>query len=75
MSKNILYDKKKFFKNTIWVSKNAEFDADFESVQKVAKNSREKIYPQKASSFPFYDTHNEILGKKTIFFAYISTTC
>jgi hypothetical protein len=26
------------FKNAIWVSKNAEFDADFKSVGKVAKN-------------------------------------
>ncbi len=26
------------FKNAIWVTKFAEFDADFESVEKVAKN-------------------------------------
>jgi hypothetical protein len=26
--------KKFFFKNSIWVSKNAEFHADFESVEK-----------------------------------------
>jgi hypothetical protein len=29
-----------FFKKSIWVSKNAEFDADFESVEKDARNSR-----------------------------------
>jgi hypothetical protein len=28
----------------IWVSKKAEFDADFESVEKVGKNSYEKSY-------------------------------
>jgi hypothetical protein len=26
---------------SIWVSKNAEFDADFESVEKVAKKSKQ----------------------------------
>ncbi len=30
----------------MWLSKKAEFDADFESVEKVAKNSREKNYQQ-----------------------------
>ncbi len=30
--------------NLIWVSKNAEFDADIESAEKVAKNSCEKSY-------------------------------
>jgi hypothetical protein len=29
--------KKIFFINAIWVSKKAEFDAEFESVEKVAK--------------------------------------
>ncbi len=29
-------------KNAIWVLKNAGFDADFESVEEVAKNSIEK---------------------------------
>jgi hypothetical protein len=28
-----------FFKNKIWVSKNAELDADFDSVEKTAKKS------------------------------------
>jgi hypothetical protein len=28
----------------IWVTKNAEFDADFKSVKKVVKNSPEKSY-------------------------------
>jgi hypothetical protein len=27
----------KFFQSAIWVCKNAEFDADFESVEKVSK--------------------------------------
>jgi hypothetical protein len=35
--------KKKFLlKNSIWVSKNAEFHADFESVEKVLKNAPKK---------------------------------
>ncbi len=33
-----------FSTNLDMVSKNAEFDADFESVEKVAKNSYEKSY-------------------------------
>jgi hypothetical protein len=33
-----------FFRNAIRVSKNGEFDADFESVGKVAKNLCEKSY-------------------------------
>jgi hypothetical protein len=35
------------FKNAIWVSKNAEFDADFESVEKVAKNLMRKKLSKK----------------------------
>ena len=31
-----------FFKNAIWVSKNSEFDADFESVEKTAKKCTHK---------------------------------
>jgi len=31
------------FKKAIWVSKNAEFDANFESLEKVAKNLGEKV--------------------------------
>ncbi len=30
----------------IWVSKNAEFHADFESVEKVGKNEPKKSYKQ-----------------------------
>jgi hypothetical protein len=33
---------KKLFKNAIWVSKNAEFYADLESVEKVAKKLTRK---------------------------------
>jgi hypothetical protein len=29
-----------FFTNAIWESTNAEFDADFESVEKVAKHAK-----------------------------------
>jgi len=38
--------KKNFFKNAIRVSKNAEFYADFESVEKVAKRCTQKSYKQ-----------------------------
>ncbi len=31
-----------FFKNSIWVSKNAEFHADFESVEKGLKKCTKK---------------------------------
>jgi hypothetical protein len=34
--------KKLFFKNVMWVSKNGKFDADFEYVEKVAKDSPKK---------------------------------
>jgi hypothetical protein len=33
---------KRFFSNVIWVSQNAEFDADFDSVGKVAKKLMQK---------------------------------
>jgi hypothetical protein len=37
--------KKNFFsKNSKWVSKNAEFDADFESIEKVLKNAPKISY-------------------------------
>jgi hypothetical protein len=36
--------KKIVYKNAIWVTKNAEFDADFESIEKVEKNSIRKSY-------------------------------
>jgi hypothetical protein len=35
--------KKNVSKNSVWVSKNAEFHADFESVEKVVKNVPKKI--------------------------------
>jgi hypothetical protein len=34
-------------KNSTWVSKNAEFDADFEFVEKLAKNITQKSYGPK----------------------------
>jgi hypothetical protein len=39
---------KNFVKKAMWVAKNAEFDADFESAEKAAKNSCEKSYKQKS---------------------------
>jgi hypothetical protein len=33
----------------LWVSKNAEFDADFESAGKVAKNSYKKVFNTKVT--------------------------
>ncbi len=33
-----------FFKNAIWVSKNADFDADFKSVEKFAKKIMRKSF-------------------------------
>jgi hypothetical protein len=40
------------FKNATWVSKNTEFDANFESFEKVAKNLGEKV--TKNGVFYFY---------------------
>jgi hypothetical protein len=40
---------KNCFPITIWLSRKAEFDADFESVEKVKKNSREKSYQRKVT--------------------------
>jgi hypothetical protein len=37
-----------FFKKAIWVVKNAEFDADFESIEKVSK----KLMRKKLSTKP-----------------------
>jgi hypothetical protein len=39
--KNILFDKN--WQLTIWTPKNAEFDADFKSAVKKAKNAKEAI--------------------------------
>jgi hypothetical protein len=39
-----------FFKNKIWVSKNAELDADFDSVEKTVKKSIQKS----AGNMPFF---------------------
>jgi hypothetical protein len=52
------------------VSKNAEFDAHFESVEKVAKRLLRKM--SYASNFAIYDAHMEFLTKNLVF-AYIST--
>jgi hypothetical protein len=44
LKKVLLRAKKKFFlKNSIWVSKNAEFYADFESVEKDLKKFPKKV--------------------------------
>ncbi len=40
---------KNFFKKAMWVSKNAEFDADFESVEKVAKTHAKKVFNKKVT--------------------------
>jgi hypothetical protein len=54
-----------FFKNATWVSKKAEFDADFKSVKKVAKKSFEKSYQQKHDGnlhfFTFYSCSSIVL--------------
>jgi hypothetical protein len=43
-----------FFQNAIWVSKNAEFDADFESVEKIAKRlSYQRNIDRKMEFFTF----------------------
>jgi hypothetical protein len=39
-----------FTQNAIWVSKHAEFDGDFESIEKVAKSAWEKNYQRKSDS-------------------------
>jgi hypothetical protein len=39
--------KKISFKQEKWVLKNAEFDVNFELVEKIAKNSSEKYYQRK----------------------------
>jgi hypothetical protein len=39
------------FKNSVWVSINAEFHADFESIEKVLKNAPKNSYKQKYSLF------------------------
>jgi hypothetical protein len=38
-----------FFFIAIWIQKNAEFDADFESVEKAAENIMQKSYQQKSA--------------------------
>ncbi len=40
--------KKLFFKASIWVPKNAEIYADFESVEKIARNACEKSFKLKS---------------------------
>ncbi len=36
--------------NAIWLSKHAEFDGDFESIEKVAKKCMKKSYQGKSNS-------------------------
>jgi hypothetical protein len=36
----------KFHKNAIWVTKNAEFDADFKSIEKVKRLTQKKLEGQ-----------------------------
>ncbi len=38
-----------FFKNAIWVSKNAEFNADFEFIEKLKKTHAEKVINEKVT--------------------------
>ncbi len=42
VQKVVIREKKILDKNSIWVSKNAEFHADFESVEKVLKKCTQK---------------------------------
>ncbi len=43
ITKSVNKSKKRiYYENSIWVSKNAEFQADFESVEKVLKKSNKK---------------------------------
>ncbi len=39
--------KKLFFQKTMWISKNAEFDAYFESVEKLQKAHAKKVINKK----------------------------
>jgi hypothetical protein len=44
-----------FFKNSIWVSKNAEFHADNEAVEKVMKNAPKKFISKNMTEIcPFF---------------------
>jgi hypothetical protein len=45
------------------VSKNAEFDADFESVEKVLKNSNEKSYLHESVGIMFFFTFQYCVQK------------
>jgi hypothetical protein len=45
----LIFDKKK---NAKWLSKNVEFDADFESFEKVAKTHEEKVIGKKVTETP-----------------------
>ncbi len=53
----LIWQIKIFFNSAIWVSKITEFYADFKSVEKVAKNSCEKVSNKKVTKnwdFDFY---------------------
>jgi hypothetical protein len=43
LEKVLIRAKKILFKNSIWLSKNADFPADFESVEKVLKKCTKKV--------------------------------
>jgi hypothetical protein len=56
-----------FLTNAIWVTKNVEFDADLESVEKLQKTHAKKVINEKvteksnsASNFAFYKTHMKL---------------
>ncbi len=46
LQKVLIWPKTIFFEKSKIISKNAEFHADFESVEKVVKNAPKKIYKQ-----------------------------
>ncbi len=49
LKKVLIWPKNFFLKKTKKVSKNAEFHADFESIEKVVKNAHKKSYKQNKS--------------------------
>ncbi len=55
IQKVLIRAKKKFsFKNSIWVSKNAEFHSDFKSVEKVLKNCTKKVISKNVMEIHFF---------------------
>jgi hypothetical protein len=49
-----------FFKNSIWVSKNAEFHADFESVEKGLKKCIKKVISKKVIEISTFFTFTHV---------------